>query len=171
MNELDGIYMRVGQRVRLWVPSARDQSLKGRVATIAALGRPSDFWSPSGIAGKRVFQVGIQVLDSRPELLRPGMTADFEVVQREITDTVRVPLTALFRTDRRTQVFVKRGERFAPRLVKVRERDANEAAIASGLAAGEVIALRRPPSELLEGNDRSKRKPGERMRRVLGVLF
>lgn len=149
MSEIDLAQVKVGLPVRLWPRSTPDQVLKGRVASISSLARPGNMWSAGSVLGKKTFRVVIDVLESRPDLLRPGMTMDFEVMRGKVAKTLRVPLQALFKTTQGTSVFVQQGERFAARPVKLGAHNATYAAVVAGLKGGEKIALQRPPLELL----------------------
>ena len=53
-------------------------------------------WWSATLPGKKVFRVLLTVLDSRPKLLRPEMTADFELVEDAVTGGVKVPIEAVF---------------------------------------------------------------------------
>jgi multidrug resistance efflux pump len=171
VGEMDATLMEVGQPARVWVRSAPEQILKGRVAAISNLARQIDIGRRGGIPGKKTFRVVVEILDSRTDLLRPGMTADFEVVRGQVEDSVRVPLQALFETSKGTSVFVKRGDYFVTRAVEIRDRNANYAAVATGLKGDEEIALRRPPLDLLEATVAKRQKKPDLIRRTLGVIF
>jgi hypothetical protein len=161
----------VGQPARVWPRSAPDKKLKGRVLSISKLARQGDTWRRGAIPGKRTFRVVLEVLESQPDLLRPGMTADFEIVQGEVSDVLRVPLQGLFKTSSGPSVFVKRGDRFLVRPVKIEGRNANFAAVVSGLKGGEEIALRRPPLELLGEPAARPKQRADLLSRMLGMIF
>jgi hypothetical protein len=93
--------------------------------------------------------VVIELLESRPDVLRPGMTADFEIMQGQMANALRITLQGVFRTPRGATVFVKQGSRFVARTVRLGRRNATDAAVLAGLKGGEEIALRRPPPLLL----------------------
>jgi hypothetical protein len=149
VGEIDESRIEVGQAVRVWPRSVPDQVLRGRVASISQIGRQGNTYRTNAIPGKKTFRVVIDVLASRPDLLRPGLTADFEIQRGQVAHAVRLPLEALFKTSKGASVFVKKGERYAVRPVKVGTRNANFAAVVTGLKAGEEVALRRPPAQLL----------------------
>jgi hypothetical protein len=171
VGEMDGSQIQVGQPVRVWPRSAPEKVLKGRVLSVSKLARQGDTWRRNAIPGKKTFRVVIEVLESRPELLRPGLTADFEIVQGRIENVVRVPLQALFKTTKGPSVFVKKGERFSVRPVKVGQRNANFAVVVSGLKEGEEIALRRPPQQLLGDPVTKPQQRADLLSRVFGMIF
>jgi RND family efflux transporter MFP subunit len=170
MGEMDASQIQVGQPVRVWPRSAPKEVFKGKVLSISKLARQGDTWRRGAIPGKKTFRVVVEVLESRPELLRPGLTADFEILQGKVADTVRVPLQGLFKTSKGTSVFVKKGERFLARPVKLGPRNANFAAVVSGLNEGEEIAVQRPPLELL-GEVAEPKQQANLLSRMLGMIW
>jgi multidrug resistance efflux pump len=149
VGEIDASRIKVGQAVRVWPRSAPDTVLKGRVFSVSQLARQGDTYRRNAIPGKKTFRVVIEVLESRPDILRPGLTADFEIQRGQVAHVLRLPLEALFKTSKGATVFVKKGERYAVRPVKIGARNANFVAVVAGLKEGEEVTLRRPPAQLL----------------------
>jgi HlyD family secretion protein len=149
VGEIDESRIKAGQAVRVWPRSAPNKVMKGRVASVSQLGRQANMYRRHAIPGKKTFRVLIDVLESRPDILRPGLTADFEIQRGEVDQVVRLPLEALFETSKGTSVFVKKGDRYTVRPVKLGARNANFVAVAAGLKEGEQVALRRPPAQLV----------------------
>jgi hypothetical protein len=81
---------------------------------------------------------GIQVL------LRPGLLADVEVIIEKIPNAIYIPAQAVFERDGRPVVYVKIGDRFEERAVKLAKRSESTMVISEGLRAGEEIALSNP---------------------------
>jgi multidrug efflux pump subunit AcrA (membrane-fusion protein) len=147
VSEIDIGRVKIGQEVLIRPRSAPDTLLHGRVESISSLARPGDVWRRGAIPGKKMFRMLIAVNESRPDLLRPGMTVDYEVVEQRLEDVVTVPIQAIQTTTRGPSVFVRRGEQFEVRPVKTGLRNDNRVVITQGLKGNEVIALRRPPLE------------------------
>ncbi len=83
--------------------------------------------------------------DSQLEvLLRPGLLADVEIIVEKIPNAVHVPAQAVFEKEGKPVVYVKVGERFEPRFVKLSKRSESAVVIAEGLKPGEIIALADP---------------------------
>jgi HlyD family secretion protein len=150
VSEIDISRVRVGQPVLIRPRSAPDALLHGRVQSISSLARVGDVWRRNAIPGKKMFRMVVTVTETRPDMLRPGMTADFEVVEQRLAGVVTVPIQAVFRTSQGPAVFVKRAGRFRVRPVKTGNRNDNRVVVVRGLKGNEVIALERPPMELLE---------------------
>jgi multidrug resistance efflux pump len=96
VGEIDIGQVRAGQAARIMPRSAPGVALKGKVKSVSEVAQAPPTWRTNNLPGKKVFRVTITLLDSRPELLRPGMTADFEIVRAEIAGGVRVPIQAVF---------------------------------------------------------------------------
>lgn len=158
VSEIDIGRVKIGQEVLIRPRPAPDTLLHGRVESISSLARSGDVWRRGAIPGKKMFRMLIAVNESRPDLLRPGMTVDYEVVERRLEGVITVPIQAVQKTTRGPAVFVRRGERFVVKPVKTGVRNDNRIAITQGLKGNEVVALRRPPIELIE---RPVAKPGE----------
>jgi hypothetical protein len=86
--------------------------------------------------------------DSQLEvLLRPGLLADVEIIVEKIPNAINVPAQAVFERESGYVVFVKEGNRFAPRSIKLMKRSENTMVIAQGLKAGEEISLLDPVAD------------------------
>jgi hypothetical protein len=86
--------------------------------------------------------------DSQLEvLLRPGLLADVEIIVEKIPNAINVPAQAVFEREGRYVVFVKEGNRFVMRTIKLMKRSENTMVIAEGLKAGDEIALTDPEAK------------------------
>ncbi|MEH6422178.1 efflux RND transporter periplasmic adaptor subunit [Pseudomonas sp. CGJS7] len=74
-------------------------------------------------------------------LWRPGSAVRARVTVEQLPVNLAVPLTALQRMDDSDVVFVRDGERYSARPVKLGRRDARRAEVLSGLKAGEQIVV------------------------------
>ncbi|RPI11868.1 MAG: HlyD family efflux transporter periplasmic adaptor subunit [Acidobacteriales bacterium] len=81
---------------------------------------------------------GLQVL------LRPGLLADLEVIIEKIPNAISIPAQAVFEKEGKPVVYVRSGERFEERAVRLAKRSESTMVIASGLKAGEEVALADP---------------------------
>jgi HlyD family secretion protein len=84
---------------------------------------------------------GIQVL------LRPGLLADIQVIIEKIPNAIYIPAQAVFEREGKPVVFVKTGQRFEERAVKLAKRSESTMVISEGLRAGEEVALTNPTKE------------------------
>ncbi|NUO75710.1 MAG: efflux RND transporter periplasmic adaptor subunit [Lysobacter sp.] len=74
-------------------------------------------------------------------LWRPGSAVRARVTVELQPVALAVPLTALQRMDERDVVFVREGERYLARPVKIGRRDARRMEVVSGLKAGEQVVV------------------------------
>lgn len=77
-------------------------------------------------------------------LLRPGLLADVEIIVEKIPDAINIPAQAVFEKDGKQIVYVKNLNRWDERPIKVAKRSESTMVIASGLTAGETIAMADP---------------------------
>nr|WP_235567658.1 efflux RND transporter periplasmic adaptor subunit [Lysobacter sp. Root690] len=74
-------------------------------------------------------------------LWRPGSAVRARVTVEQLPVDLAVPLTALQRMDDADVVFVREGERYSARPVKLGRRDARRVQVLSGLKAGEQVVI------------------------------
>lgn len=86
INEVDMEKLAVGQKVEIKTKAYQNKTYRGEVKDIAPSGLPRD--------NIIYFQVEITVLDS-PKELRPGMTADVDIVVVERKDELLLPIEAV----------------------------------------------------------------------------
>lgn len=110
VGEIDIGHVRAGQAALLFPRAAPGVSLRARVKSVSEVAQSPPVWRSANLPGKKVFRVLLTVLDSRPKLLRPGMTADFELVEDAITGGVKVPIEAVFRREDRTRPAADHGK-------------------------------------------------------------
>src|SRR5262249_20918928 len=73
--------------------------------------------------------------------LRPGLLVESEIIIENIPHTLYVPLQAVFEKAGKTAVFVRAGNRYEQRTVKLGKRTESQVAILEGLRQGDWIAL------------------------------
>jgi multidrug efflux pump subunit AcrA (membrane-fusion protein) len=119
-----------------WQVTAR---IPERVTTVGASG---------GAAWNRSFECGLAIEDPPPDL-RPGMTAEIEVVTAELKDVTWLPSQAVFDRDGQKFVYLSQANAFTP--VDVTLVRAGESKIViTGLEEGDVVALSDPTQRAAE---------------------
>ena len=131
--ERDLAVVQQGQAVRFSVPAYPDQRFEGEVAQVG------DWIEPDART------VEVRVIVPNPDhRLKPNMfaTADLSVSQRSADGTLVLPAEAVQRIDGLDVVFVEREPGlFIPRTVTLAARSSERVQIASGLSAGERVAV------------------------------
>ncbi|MBT8132690.1 MAG: efflux transporter periplasmic adaptor subunit, partial [Gammaproteobacteria bacterium] len=144
----DAVQIEPGQRVIIdsWGGEA---PLQGHVRRVEPFGFTKV--SALGIEEQRV-NVVIDITNDPQEWQRlgHGYQVETRVVLWEHSDVLTVPLTALFRHDKRWGLFVNDGGRARLRTVDIGRRNGLVAEIASELAAGEQVVLH-PSDRVTDG--------------------
>ena len=144
VEEADIARVKVGQSVRLTLDALPGKTYSGAVQEISSLATEASPWETSGTPGRKNFEVTIKINTSGVSPIRPGMTANVEIISDRVKDTVYVPIEAVFEKEGKRLVYVKRGASFVPREVETGKRNETFVAIRRGLRKGEVVALKDP---------------------------
>lgn len=119
-------------------------------------GRPGQFSAKEMENAKLPATVGA---DSQLEvLLRPGLLADVEIILEKLPNAINIPNTAVFEKDNKPIVYVRNGSKWDEREIKIAKRSESVTVIASGLKAGETVAIADPMAK--PGDNKKKDKGG-----------
>jgi len=140
VSESDRGNLNPGQAVEIRVDARPAEVLRGKVKTIS--GMASRGW---GVDPTLRFDTAFQ-LDEAHTDLRPGVTAQVIIVGNKVNDALYVPRQALYEKDGKPVVYVKNGNRFEPREVKIKYRSETSVAI-EGVSEGTEVALVNPEQE------------------------
>lgn len=161
VGEADAPKVRVGQQVLVRLEALPQRAFVGDVTAISALATEGRWWESPSTAGRKSFDVVIDLRKTDPKRVKPGMTADVEFICDVVPRAVYVPLECVQEHGTRTYCFVKKGRRYEKRLVTTGKQNDNFIAITKGLKPGEVVALRDPTKEP-EEEDLQPGAPGKR---------
>ena len=92
--------------------------------------------------------VGLLNADSR---LRPGFTADVLIIGDQRKNVLYVPRQALFLKDSKRVLYIRNGNGFEPREVKIQYENESRAAV-EGIDTGTEVALVDPTAPRKMGN-------------------
>lgn len=140
IREIDLRHVAIGGRVRISLPAYPGLELDGRISLIGALAEQD-----STRAGTKFFPLVI-TLDGHDARLRTGMTARVEIHVATVTNTMLVPVQAVFDVDGRPTVFVGGHRQPAAREVVVRAQNDSDAAVVGDIAVGDEVLLVDPRS-------------------------
>ena len=87
-----------------------------------------------------VFELVIDV-DEQDERLKPGMSAEVEIVLATIPEALSVPLNALFERKDGLAAFRLANGKFVEVPVVIGQKNATVAVVTSGLSEGDIVAL------------------------------
>lgn len=132
--------VQVGEAVEVKFNAQPGHAFRGTVKNIGGMVRPS-FWEMTA-AGK--FETSISLVDSSAAL-RPGLTAEVDFLGDRKRNVLYIPTQALQVREGKRVVFVKRGDGFEQKELKVLCENESHAAV-EGLNLGDKVALLDPAS-------------------------
>lgn len=133
ISELDRGHLATGQQAEAAVVSLSGKRFAARIDSLGGTFGPP--W-------ERRFECKLALLDPSTEL-RPGMTANLLITTGELKEVLWLPAQALFTADGRNHVFLRTGQGFSPRDVKLVRRSESRVVV-EGLTEGQEVALASP---------------------------
>ena len=89
-------------------------------------------------------------------LFRSGLLADVEIQVEKLPDVIHVPAQAVFQKNGQFLVYVHgKDGKFAPRPVQLVKQSESMMVIASGVTAGEIVAMADPTANKKNGEKKS----------------
>ncbi len=150
INEVDVGKLKKGQRVGIGFDAIKGKVYQGKVRRI----------SPSGTEEENlvVYPVEVEILDS-DERIRPGMTADLDIIIAEAENVICIPKHAVINKEGKSMVNIKEKGRFIPREVIRGIEDAVNIEIKIGVEEEDTLMI---PSEegFMPGGERRGRPRG-----------
>jgi multidrug resistance efflux pump len=145
LDESDRGRLKVGQQALVKIEAVPGKDFTARVDLISVLARVdfSSVWPPV-----RNFDLGLVLGDPDPRI-RPGMTATARIAADRLPNVTLVPAEAIFQKDGRPVVYRLRGSKFDEQPVEIVRRGREQAAVSSGVSAGDKLAVRRPEADLI----------------------
>jgi RND family efflux transporter MFP subunit len=137
IDENDRGNLTEGQKATVTVDALPGEAFVARVGTLSGLASRQN-WFDSATIGRK-FDVTFSFEKPDPRL-KAGVSAKLEIEGKQLTDALHVPRQAVFAKAGKNHVFMKVGERFEQREVKVTERTESRVVI-EGLQEGTEIAL------------------------------
>jgi HlyD family secretion protein len=126
-----------GQRVRIKVDAFPDQALTGEVVSVQPLPDRASPFNPR----VKVYTTLVKVQNAL-QGLRPGLTAESEIVISELDNVLTVPVEAVITYDLKEHVAVKKADGgFEWREVTLGASDGKLVEIKQGITSGESVAL------------------------------
>lgn len=135
VGELERNNLKEGQRVDIELDALPGNIFHGVVKTLGGM-NSRRFWEAETDAK---FDITI-ALDGKDSRMRPGLTAQVVIQGDPHKDVLYLPRQALFLKDSKRVVYVKDGNNFEPRDVKIQAENESRAAI-EGIGEGTEVAL------------------------------
>jgi HlyD family secretion protein len=139
INEVDVGKLEVGQKVEIGFDAIRGKIYNGKVKKI----------SPSSNVEENivVYPVEVEILDSDGRI-RPGMTADLNIITGEAKDIICIPKEALIESDGRTMVLTRKEGKVVPKPIVMGLEGDIKVEIKNGLLEGDTVLI---PEQIGEG--------------------
>ena len=112
-----------------------DRTLMAKVSTVATVTRPAGWWTGNVVKYDTIIKLPSEAG------LKPGMSAEVEVVMAEHKDVVMVPVAAVVETDGTHACWVKTAEGVARRPLKLGDSNDVFIEVKAGLKEGDEVVL------------------------------
>lgn len=134
-----------GQKVFITVEAANKLVTTGKVNRKSLASSTAQRYSRSKV---KSYEVIIDV-DSCHSKMKPGLSADCEIILKEAGDTLFVPTLSIFEKDSTKIVYIKSKKKFMPVKIETGTSGSSYTIITGGLKGDETIALTEPPNSLI----------------------
>lgn len=135
--ESDRTNLTQGQTASVYIDTLPGETFTARVGTLSGNANRASFFETASVT--RLFDVSF-AFDKPDPRMKAGASARVVVKGKEVGEALTVPRQAVFQKAGKTHVFVKNGDRFEQRDVKVVQHTESRAAI-EGVPEGTEIAL------------------------------
>lgn len=145
LDESDRGRLEPQQEATVRIEAIPGRQFKARINSISVLARV-DF--TSGWPPPKNFDLNLAFVDVDSKM-RPGMTAVARIATERIPDVVLIPAEAVFQRDGAPIVYRLDGSGFVETGVTITKRGKEQAIVGAGVKAGDRVATRRPPPEMV----------------------
>jgi HlyD family secretion protein len=136
INETDRDNLQSGQLAKVSSDALPGETFTAKVGALSGLASRGNFWEVTAV---RQFDVTF-TFDHPDPRLRGGSSVRLVIDGLELKDTLQVPRQSVFEKSGKTFVYVRAGDRYERREVKV-SNSTESRAVVSGINEGDVIAL------------------------------
>jgi HlyD family secretion protein len=125
-----------GLKAKIRVDAFADKLLDGEVIDVAALPDSTNFFS----SDIKVYSTKVRIIDPLPGL-RPGMTAEVEILVDRKEKVLTVPVMAVLQFGGKDHVTKKLGDQFVQSEVELGASNDKYVEVTKGVAAGDVVVM------------------------------
>ena len=143
VDEADALRVRGGQRALVTMDAFPGRKLEGHVVEVSPV-------ISTARQESRTSEVKIR-LDDSPIALKPGLSADIEIVVQEVPDTLTLPTHVILERERGKYVYVVTNSRAQERSIQVGASNWDFTAITAGLREGERVIVPLEGAKLEDG--------------------
>lgn len=127
-----------GMPVEVQVEALPDRTFQGTVQEVANFYDSTRHWLSGGV---KEYETIVRINNLPGTGLKPGMTAEANIIVGQLTDSLLVPIPAVVEKDGEYYCYVVAIAGIEPRLVVIGDNTASYVEIKSGLDEGEIVAL------------------------------
>jgi RND family efflux transporter MFP subunit len=128
------------QPVTVQLNSIPDRQFTGHISQIGAIAS-MDFTSGWPITRNFTLEIVLDQTDSR---FKPGISGQVTVIVDRVASAITIPAQAMFQKSGQNVAYVWRGTEFEERNIEVGRKSGDRIMVASGVSAGDQVALRDP---------------------------
>jgi HlyD family secretion protein len=150
INEVDVGKLEKGQQVRIGFDAIKGEVYQGEVRRISPSGTEED--------NLVVYPVEVEIMNS-DERIRPGMTADLDVIIAEAENVICIPKHAVIRREGKTLVNISKGNEFIFKEVTTGIEDDVKIEIRKGLQEGDTLMILSGEGFMSSGTDGRRGPP------------
>jgi HlyD family secretion protein len=143
VDETERGRLRMDQLVNVQLDAIPDKQFTGHIDQISSIAT-ADF--TGGWPFPRNFNLQV-LLDQNDPRIRPGMTAQINIVVEKIAKAITIPAQSSFQKSGRTVVYVVHGSNFEEKEIEIAKRSGDQILVSKGLRAGDRVALKDPSSK------------------------
>jgi multidrug resistance efflux pump len=137
--EADGAGLKAGLPARLSIEGRPGDEHEATVTKVEPLAKTRDYQSPV-----KYFEATLSLARTDSSFMKPGQKVRAVVRMEEAEGALAIPRGAVFEKDGKRVVYRRVGGRFVPAEITIGRQSISRVVLDSGLAAGDVIALRDP---------------------------
>jgi multidrug efflux pump subunit AcrA (membrane-fusion protein) len=140
--EADGAGLKAGLPARLAIEGRPGEEHQATVAKVEPLAKTRDYQSPV-----KYFEATLSLARTDPSFMKPGQKVRAVVRLEEAEGVLAIPRGAVFDKDGKRVVYRREGGGFVPVEITIGRQSISRVVLASGVGAGDVIALRDPTAK------------------------
>jgi HlyD family secretion protein len=142
-----------GLTARITMP---DQTLEAKVTTVASVTRPAGWWTGNVVKYDTIIEL------PEAERLKPGMSAEVEVIMARHEDVITIPIAAVVATEKGDICWVKTAEGTQQRLLKLSDTNDVSIVVEDGVLEGDEVILN-PLAHIKEAQDEALKTLDDRL--------
>ncbi|MCP4512693.1 MAG: efflux RND transporter periplasmic adaptor subunit [Fuerstiella sp.] len=123
-----------------------DQTLEAKVTKVASVTRPAGWWTGNVVKYDTIIEL------PSAERLKPGMSAEVEVIMARHEDVVTIPIAAIVATDEGDVCWVRTTDGTKRRVLKLGDTNDVSIVVTGGVKEGDEVILN-PLAHIKEAQD------------------